>query len=127
MTDTAHDLVILEPISIVYAIACPYCLRPERAKCVAASGKVRTYGAHVARWDRANHLYRTREMWHMLRSDDSRFGLSAGDIVRTLNYPWDAKVSVLFRESDGYEPECNQYMSNVSFLGFVPLDMELAR
>lgn len=123
----APELVILEPISTVYAIACPYCLRPERAKCVAASGKIRTYGAHVARWDRANRLYRTREMWHMLRADDSRFGLAAGDILRCINYPYDTKVSVLFRESDGFNPECNQYSSDVSFLGFVPIDMEVSR
>jgi hypothetical protein len=121
----APELVILEPISAVYAIACPYCLRPERERCVTASGKLRT--AHVARWDRANRLWRTREMWHMLRADDSRFGLAAGDIVRTLRYPWDTKVSVLFRESDGFEPECSQYLRDVAFLGFVPLDMEMRR
>ena len=122
----APELVILEPISPVYAIACPYCLQPARERCATAS-VIGASRPHVARWDRANHLLRTREMWHMLRADDSRFGLAAGDIVRTLNYPWDAKVSVLFRESDGFEPECTQYLGNVSFLGFVPLDMELPR
>lgn len=115
---------ILEPLSPAYATTCPYCLRPEREKCVTASGR-ELGSAHVARRDRANRLFRTREMWHVIREDDERFGLAAGDIVRTINYPWDAKVSVLFREWDGYEPECSQYLHAVSFLGFVPIDQEM--
>lgn len=126
MSAAVPELVVLEPISAVYAIACPYCLRPSRERCVTAS-VVGLSMPHADRRDRANRLSRTREMWHMIRADDSRFGLAAGDIVRTINYPWDAKVSVLFRESDGFEPECNQYLNNVSFLGFVPLDMEQSR
>lgn len=124
---TACDLVVLDPISPVYAIHCPHCLRAERQKCLTETGKPRKYVAHVARWDLAMHLIRNREMWHMLRADDSRFGLAAGDIIRTLDYPWGAKVSVLFRESDGFEPGCNQYLGDVLFLGFVPTDMELTR
>lgn len=126
-TNNPAELIVLEPIPAVYAITCPYCLSPAREKCVLSSGKIRTQGPHVARWDRANHLARTREMWHMICADDTRFDLAAGDIVRTLTYPWDAKVSVLFRESDGFEPQCTQYLANVSFLGFAPLDMEMPR
>lgn len=62
-------------------------------------------------------------MWFLLLADDPRFGLEAGDILRCVTYPWDSKVSVLFREWDGYNPECNQYLHDVAFIGFVPDDM----
>lgn len=51
-----------------------------------------------------------------LKADDPRFGLSAGDELVCINYPLDAKVTVLRRLKDGYDPECNQYMADVEFV-----------
>lgn len=79
---------------------------------------------HSVRWAASHSAWRTRQMWFALLADDPRFGLAAGDIVRCVNYPHDTKVTVLFREEDGYRPACNQYRSDVRFLAFVPRDME---
>ena len=51
-----------------------------------------------------------------IREDDERFGLCAGDIVvcERMHPAWaEEKVRVLYRESDGYQPECSQYRRNV--------------
>jgi len=53
-----------------------------------------------------------------LYEDDERFNLSKGDRLLCINYPYDAKVTVLRRLSDGLDPECNQYMRDVKFIGF---------
>lgn len=120
---TGFDLDILEPRSSAMAISCSYCLVGIGEECVTPTAT--RQHPHHARWNDAMYLFRSREMWFVIREDDERFGLAAGDIVRCVNYPWDAKVSVLFREWDGFEPECNQYLRNVSFLGFVPYSMEV--
>lgn len=116
----------LEPTQVAYAISCGYCAQLAGERCVTTTRRVRTY-THHERWRAANRDYRTREMWYVLRDDDPRFGLEAGDILRCIQYPYDAKVTVLFREWDGYNPECNQYLNAVAFLGFVPRDMEVRR
>ena len=104
-------------------IPCGYCGAPPDQWCVTTtSGLARDL--HRSRWSDLFHAWRNRQMWFVLKRDDERFGLRAGDIVRCVNYPLDAKVTVLFREEDAYDPECNQYTSEVTFLGFVPRDME---
>lgn len=114
---------ILSPVSSAMAISCPFCYSAPGDKCVKrTSGKPAPF-THARRWEWARWQLQTREMWFVLCKDDERFGLLAGDILRCIAYPYDSKVSVLFREWDGYDPECNQYMHNVAFLGFVPHDM----
>ena len=53
----------------------------------------------------------------MLLEDDERFQLSKGDIFEACRYKYDPqeKVSLLKRESDGFDPECNQYIESVAF------------
>lgn len=48
---------------------------------------------------------------------DDRLGISAGEIYQAKRYKYDPqeKVSLLSREPDGYDPECNQYIHNVAF------------
>lgn len=116
---------ILTPVSSAMAISCPFCYVNSGTMCTAPSGTRKH--PHHARWKAADRMCRSREMWFVMCEDDERFGLVAGDIVRCVNYPYDAKVSVLFREWDGYDPECNQYKHSVAFLGFVPRDMEIGR
>lgn len=55
-------------------------------------------------------------MVYRLKTDDERFKLNAGDELVCVNYPLDAKVTVLYRISDGFDPECNQYMADVEFI-----------
>jgi hypothetical protein len=53
---------------------------------------------------------------YVLKRDDARFGMKAGDIFLGAPYAHDSKTSVAFRISDGYRPECNQYNDNVRAL-----------
>lgn len=51
-----------------------------------------------------------------LLHDDPRFGLSKGDVLicESMHWAWaPEKVAVVRRESDGYEPGCSQYRSEV--------------
>lgn len=50
----------------------------------------------------------------LLKDDDERFKLKAGDILLECPYQHDpGKTSIAFRLSDGYRPECNQYNSSI--------------
>ena len=51
-----------------------------------------------------------------LIDDDERFGLREGDELLVRKYPYDAKVTVIKRISDGFEPECNQYYDSVEYV-----------
>lgn len=117
------DLEILTPTRAVMEVHCEYCSAEPRRECTIGGWLGRPRDPHHLRWELARRRYRIREMWFVLLEDDPRFKLEAGDILRCVEYPYDAKVSVLFREWDGYNPECNQYRHDVAFLGFVPLDM----
>jgi hypothetical protein len=48
---------------------------------------------------------------------DGRLGLVAGEIYQAERYRYDPreKVSLLSREPDGHDPECNQYTDSVAF------------
>lgn len=50
-----------------------------------------------------------------LLNDDPRMGLQAGDLLLCEPYWLDpaSKVSVIKRLSDGFDPGCNQYRSDV--------------
>lgn len=95
---------------------CPYCRAPRGEECRTNSGKPRD--AHVARWDEFKRRFRSEEMVFELLQEDPRFKLSAGDRLLCVKYPYDAKVTVLRRLSDGFDPECNQYLQSVKFIGF---------
>lgn len=53
-----------------------------------------------------------------LKKDDLRFGLHEGDVLVGRAYWLDpqAKVTVEFREFDGFDPMCNQYRSDLEYL-----------
>jgi len=62
--------------------------------------------------DDAEHA--TESRWELL-ADDERFGLRAGDVLICVPYWLDPgdKLTVLRRESDGFDPSCNVYRSQV--------------
>lgn len=115
-----------EPIGwrTVHLVSCPLCHQEPGDPCI-----VRTTGretnTHMARYKLLWRMAKTRQLWYVLLKDDPTFGLVAGDILRCVDYPYDAKVSVVFREWDGFDPECNQYNTDLAFIGFVPYDMEV--
>ncbi len=47
-----------------------------------------------------------------------RLGVKKGEIYNANRYVYDPteKVTLLSRESDGYDPKCNQYVDEVAFL-----------
>ena len=52
-----------------------------------------------------------------LKEDDTRFKMKKGDVLRVIRYAYDnEKYTVLERVSDGYDPECNVYFSQVERL-----------
>lgn len=91
---------------------CPYCKAAPGEECTTWSGRPLTSGqaCHVTRWDARRSLYR-RPRRYVMRADDPQFQLSEGDVLICEPYWLDPaeKVCVLYRESDGYVPECNQY------------------
>lgn len=51
---------------------------------------------------------------YMLTEDDERFAMRAGDVLLCIPYlPDPVKLTVICRISDGYDPECNVYLSQV--------------
>jgi len=48
---------------------------------------------------------------------DKRLGVKKGEIYKARRYHYDPqeKVTLLGREPDGYDPECNQYINEVAF------------
>lgn len=94
--------------------ACRFCDAESGATCVTASGVVRSM--HHTRFDDYRSFARSGTWVVRLLADDPRFGLNAGDELLVQKYPWDAKVTVLRRVSDGFDPECNQYLSAVEYV-----------
>ncbi|MGN6128648.1 MAG: hypothetical protein ACTHON_18995 [Humibacter sp.] len=52
----------------------------------------------------------------VLTNDDPRMGLMAGDVLLCVPYWLDPgeKLTVVARQSDGFEPACNVYRSEVT-------------
>lgn len=100
--------------SIFISIACPWCRAAAGETCRTPSG--RATPLHRIRWDQVISARRSRPMVYRLKSDDEGFGLSAGDLLLSIDYPLDSKITVLARLSDGFDPRCNQYLANVEFI-----------
>jgi len=51
-----------------------------------------------------------------LLEDDERFGLKKDDVFEAQRYAYDPdKITLLKRESDGFDPECNQYKESLAY------------
>ena len=55
-------------------------------------------------------------MVHRMVEDNDRFGVREGDLLLTINYPYDQKVSALMALSGGMTEQHNQYMHSVEFV-----------
>ncbi len=78
-------------------VGCPRCWQGETQLCRTLAGRLLPVGReHVARWD-------------------ARFGLTAGDVLVCEPYWLDpgVKLTVLYREPDGFDPQCNMYRPDV--------------
>ena len=93
---------------------CGYCGAEPGESCTTAYGKKREL--HRTRFDSYRAFAQTSTWVVRLKQDDPRFGLAAGDELLVQKYPYDAKVSVIHRIGDGYDPECNQYLCDVEYV-----------
>ena len=52
-----------------------------------------------------------------IQKTDERLGVKAGEIYQAERYRYDPheKVTLVARQPDGYNPECNQYVHEVDF------------
>lgn len=93
---------------------CRFCGADAGQSCVTSGGALRI--PHRARWGDKRDFTRGRTWVVRLIEDDTRFGLFAGDELLVHLYPYDSKVTVICRISDGFDPECNQYMNAVEYV-----------
>jgi hypothetical protein len=102
--------------SLAWDAPCPWCRQSEGQCCRAPSGKPRVAGdEHVDRWAAMRSAY-SKPRRYVLRHDDERSGLAAGDVLVCEPYWLDpgGKLTVLYREADRRDPECNVYRSQVT-------------
>ena len=93
---------------------CAWC--GARAKKCKTPGGWDAQNTHRARFDmRRSHILNRTWVVRLL-DDDERFDLREGDELLVRKYPYDAKVTVIKRISDGFEPECNQYYDSVEYV-----------
>jgi hypothetical protein len=101
--------------SFAWDVPCGFCGAAEGAPCVTAAGRpLRAGPDHADRWARLRLEY-SKPRRYVLKGDDPRFGLAAGDVLVCEPY-WLApglKLTVLYREVDGFYPSCNVYRREV--------------
>lgn len=103
----------------IYDVSCPYCLVTTGHECVSSSGKRRgRHDPHAARWGRLRQYRMSREFVVRILKTDERLGVKEGEEYEAVTYPFDpgAKVSLLRRIPDGYDPQCNQYWNDAEFV-----------
>jgi len=101
--------------SFAQDVRCTFCDAAEDAPCTTSSGRLRAAGReHRQRWDALRAAYRLPRRY-VLKDDDPRFGLAAGDVLVCEPYWLDPglKLTVLYREADGLDPSCNVYRQQV--------------
>lgn len=111
MTKTTAD----RPRSFAWDVRCPFCGAAEETRCVTANARPRPVGQeHRQRWDALRDAYRLPRRY-VLKDDDARFGLAAGDVLVCEPYWLDPglKLTVLYREADRFDPSCNVYRREV--------------
>lgn len=93
---------------------CGFCSARAGSSCTTAGGVERS--PHVARYDSARSFALSSTWVVRLLEDDPQFDLAAGDELLVMSYPYDAKVTVIRRISDGFDPQCNQYLRSVEYV-----------
>ena len=96
------------------SLACSHCRAAPGQSCITPAGVNRHL--HKVRLEDTRAAFRGRHMVHRQLKDDERFNLKSGDLLLTVNYPLDAKVTALARLGDGFDPECNRYYTDVEFI-----------
>lgn len=98
---------------------CPQCGSRVRQYCRTRSGEILRTSPHQRRIQAVRKVTTVRTSRLLILEDDPRFGLEAGDIVTAHPYGFDsAKWTVIAREADGFDPECNVYGNNTEWLGW---------
>lgn len=108
-----------ERVDPLRSTPCSYCGARDGAACVPPTGKL-ARSPHRIRLDDTRSRWRSSLLRCRIREDDARLGLAAGEVYICQRYPLDpSKVTALYREPDGHEPEVILYHRDYDFLGFV--------
>lgn len=108
---------IARPHPMGLRVPCPLCNARVGRECVkrTGSGQTRTHQVRLRKNVAAQH---GRNSKLIMLKDDPRFGLKAGDVLIGHPYRYDSKWTIVCREFDGYDPECNQYTSDVAWVAW---------
>lgn len=96
------------------SLACLSCGAVAGQACVNASGAPTR--VHAVRENSVWIGHVSREMIFRLRQDQLQFNLHSGDEVVCIGYPFTAKVIVLRRLRDGFDPNCSLDNLDVEFI-----------
>jgi hypothetical protein len=101
-------------------VTCPTCRAPQGSRCSTTTTRLPVPDGHRPRWDRYHRETRERLSRWLLLEDDEQFGLRAGDVLIGRPYWLDPgmKITVEYREGDGFDPSCNQYYRAVRWIGW---------
>lgn len=103
------------PGSLAWDVPCTWCRANEDQPCRTPAGRLRPAGQeHAERWAAVRAEY-SRPRRYILKDDDRDFAMLAGDVLVCQPYRYDpGKLTVLYREGDGFDPACNVYRSQIS-------------
>lgn len=97
---------------------CPQCGSRVRQYCRTRSGEVLRTSPHQRRLHAVRQATTHRTSRLLVLQDEPMFKLKAGDIVTAHPYAFDSKWTVIAREDDGFDPQCNLYGNDVVWLGW---------
>ncbi|MEU2418847.1 hypothetical protein ABZ546_13805 [Brachybacterium paraconglomeratum] len=102
----------------IYDVRCPYCAAIADQVCATASGKpCHRHDPHQARWDLLRRETLRTPFVVRIKRTDERLGVRAGEEYAAIRYWLDpGKVTLLRRIPDGYDPSCNQYITDAKFV-----------
>lgn len=102
----------------IYDVPCSHCSAKEGDQCITAFGTPRRNDPHAVRWHRHRRNGLNREFIVRILKTDERLGVREGEEYAAVVYWLDpgAKVTLLRRIPDGYDPSCNQYWHDAEFV-----------
>lgn len=109
----------MSALPTVLSIRCPWCDAAPGQRCIRKPSGTNTDQPHRRRWIELSAAhYRNHEFIVEVNEDDPHLDLAAGERYAANRYWLDpgAKVTLLRRVTDGYEPNCNLYLHQGRFI-----------
>lgn len=109
----------MSALPTVLSIRCPWCDAAPGQPCIRKPSGTTTDQPHRSRWIELSAAhYRNHQFIVEVNEDDPHLDLAAGERYAAIRYWLDpgAKVTLLRRVTDGYEPNCNLYLHQGRFI-----------